>query len=58
MLGGALYLRKRQWANVRSGSKSGEFGAVWTDVLLQMVALLGILVLLTAGLLAFALVRQ
>ena len=57
MICGALYLRKRHWAKVRGGKGAGEFGAVWTDVLLQMVALLGGLLALTAVLLAFAVFR-
>ena len=57
MVCGALYLRKRHWAKVRGGKGSGEFGAVWTDVLLQMVALLGGLLVLTAVLIACAVIH-
>ncbi len=51
-------LRVRHWAGVKSQANPGEFQAVWIDVLLQLFSALGILLMLTAGLLFVLWLRQ
>lgn len=51
-------LRVRHWAAVKSQTNPGEFQAVWTDVLLQLFSALGVLLMLTAGLLFVLWLRQ
>ena len=51
-------LRARHWAAVKSQANPGEFQAIWVDVLLQLFSVLGILLMMTAGLLFILWLRQ
>ena len=50
-------LRKRHWIKVKSQSSPGEFAAVWTDVLFQLISALAILIGLAVILLLFVSLR-